>query len=94
MNRQGTPLSMSGGRYLDRFEKRDGRWAIAARICVRDWAPLAAPPDVLDQAALTSVTLTPEMAELARSGPQISRDRNDPSYKRPLPVRGPQASRD
>jgi hypothetical protein len=63
MNRHGTPLSMGGGRYLDRFEKRDGRWAIAARVCVRDWAPLAAPPDVLDQAALTAVPLTPEIAE-------------------------------
>jgi hypothetical protein len=93
MNRHGTPLSMGGGRYLDRFTKRDGRWAIAARVCVRDWAPLAAPPDVLDQAALTAVPLTPEIAELARSGPQVSRDRNDPSYQRPLPVRSPQASR-
>jgi ketosteroid isomerase-like protein len=93
LNRRGRPLSVCGGRYLDRFEKRDGRWAIAARICVRDWAPLPEPPEVLDQAAMTSATLTPEGAELARSGPQISRDRNDPSYQRPLPVRTPQASR-
>ena len=49
MNREGEPLVMSGGRYIDRFEKRDGRWAVAARLCVRDWAPralgmLPAPP--------------------------------------------------
>ena len=39
MNRKGTPLAMSGGRYIDRLEKRNRRWAIAARVCVRDWAP-------------------------------------------------------
>lgn len=26
------------GRYLDRFERRDGRWAIARRVCVTDTA--------------------------------------------------------
>ena len=31
------PLRTSGtGRYIDRLEKRDGKWAIAARICVID----------------------------------------------------------
>jgi hypothetical protein len=24
-------------RYLDRFERREGRWAIAERVCVFDW---------------------------------------------------------
>jgi hypothetical protein len=27
-----------GLRYLDRFERRDGRWLIAVRKCVNDWA--------------------------------------------------------
>lgn len=27
-----------GGRYLDRFEKRDGRWAIAHRDVIFDWS--------------------------------------------------------
>jgi len=36
LNRQGTPLAMSGGRYIDRLGKRGGRWAIVERICVRD----------------------------------------------------------
>jgi len=27
-----------GGRYLDRFERRDGRWAIVHRDCVFDWS--------------------------------------------------------
>ena len=26
-----------GGRYLDRFERRDGAWRIAARVVVREW---------------------------------------------------------
>jgi hypothetical protein len=27
-----------GGRYLDRMERRDGRWAIADRVVVCDWS--------------------------------------------------------
>ncbi len=26
-----------GGRYLDKLEKRDGEWRIAARIMIYDW---------------------------------------------------------
>lgn len=26
-----------GGRYIDRFERRDGEWKIAHRVVVRDW---------------------------------------------------------
>lgn len=26
------------GRYVDRFDKRDGRWAIASREVVHDWS--------------------------------------------------------
>ena len=29
---------IGGGRYLDRFELRDGRWAIAERVCVTEWS--------------------------------------------------------
>ncbi|MFI1464211.1 nuclear transport factor 2 family protein [Nocardia carnea] len=29
--------SVLGGRYLDRFESRDGRWRIAQRIMLYDW---------------------------------------------------------
>jgi hypothetical protein len=86
LNRRGRPLAMSGGRYLDRMEKRDGRWAIAARVCVRDWAPLDGVPEVLDQASLTVVTLDERTAELMRTGFQTARDRSDPSYVRPLRV--------
>jgi ketosteroid isomerase-like protein len=87
MNREGPPLAMSGGRYVDRFEKRDGRWAIAARVCVRDWAPLEAIPETLDQAALTVVkSLDERTKELMRSGAQPARDRGDVSYERPLRI--------
>ncbi|MBC9226495.1 nuclear transport factor 2 family protein [Aeromicrobium sp. 636] len=32
--------SARGGRYLDRFEKRAGRWAVAKRQVVDDWAEM------------------------------------------------------
>ena len=32
-----TESDVHGGRYVDRFEKRGGKWAIAARICVYEW---------------------------------------------------------
>ena len=87
LNRAGTPLAMSGGRYLDRFEKRDGRWAIAARLCLRDWAPLETIPEPMDQSKMTVVKNLPEtFVELMRSGPQPARDRSDPSYERPLTI--------
>jgi hypothetical protein len=88
LNRQGPPaLAMSGGRYLDRFEKRDGRWAIAARVCIRDWAPLEQPPEQLDQVALTIVKgLDERTQQLMRSGPRSARDRSDVSYERPLTI--------
>jgi len=86
LNRRGKPLAMSGGRYLDRMEKRAGSWAIAARVCVRDWAPLEQTPDALDQSALTVAPLDERTTELMRSGAQIARDRTDPSYQRPLEI--------
>ncbi|MDT0575992.1 nuclear transport factor 2 family protein [Croceicoccus sp. F390] len=29
--------AVTGGRYLDRYERRDGRWLIARRVFVTDW---------------------------------------------------------
>lgn len=88
MNRSGAPLSMSGGRYLDRFERRDGIWAIAARVCVRDWAPLDSQPDPEDPSTMTAIrgALPPAVLEFMRGGPLPTRDRRDPSYDRPLTV--------
>jgi hypothetical protein len=87
MNRAGSPFATSGGRCIDRLEKRDGRWAIAARVCVHDWAPLEEIPERLDQAAMTVVKgLDDRTVQLVRSGAQPSRDRDDVSYRRPLHV--------
>ncbi len=35
--RRSEPVSLAGGRYVDRFERRADRWAIAARICTMEW---------------------------------------------------------
>jgi hypothetical protein len=88
MNRTGPPLVVSGGRYLDRFEKRDGRWAIADRLCIRDWAPVADTPDLTDPSTLTAISgvLPPSVREFMRRGAPPTRDRHDPSYRRPLAV--------
>jgi hypothetical protein len=37
------PLSFIGGRYLDHFERRDGRWAITDRTVVNDFSRLSLP---------------------------------------------------
>ncbi len=38
--------TLYGGRYLDRFERRNGEWRIAARRYILDWsAPLPAQPE-------------------------------------------------
>lgn len=34
---QGPYLERFGGRYVDRFEQRDGQWLIADRVCIHDW---------------------------------------------------------
>lgn len=63
--------SICSGRYIDRLEKRDGRWGIVARICtvdIRDhgWDPNG---DQLDGHHCAT-----------------SRSKDDPSYQRPLVI--------
>ncbi len=86
MNRSGEPLSTSGGRYIDRLERRDGRWAISARVCIRDWAPLEQVATSLDQSAMTVVDLDHRTRTMMREGRQPARDTSDPSYDRPLVI--------
>jgi SnoaL-like domain len=76
MNKAEPALTLSGGRYIDRFEKRDGKWAIAKRLLISDWygQPGRDP-------------LSPEMRALLQSGGKATRDGADPSYMRPLQVR-------
>jgi ketosteroid isomerase-like protein len=75
INKDG-PSSLHFGRYIDRFERRNGRWAIASRACVIEWhaalGPLPMPPEALAAYAAVGVT---------------TRDRKDKSYQRPLQVR-------
>jgi hypothetical protein len=86
MNRQGKPVQMNGGRYIDRFEKRDGTWAIAYRELLRDWANLDEIPDMDDLSSFTSTraVLSPAMRAFMNAGPASRRDHTDRSYARPL----------
>ena len=69
------PYKLSCGRYIDRLERRDGKWGIVARKVVLDWwAPMAGP---------SASGIGPEQINAA--GPP-TRDRTDPSYARPLRV--------
>lgn len=64
----------TGGRYIDRLERRDGEWKVAFRHTTQEWAGML-PPAAMPLFAANADTLlngTP------------SRDRNDPSYRRPL----------
>jgi hypothetical protein len=75
MNRQGPELSLGGGRYIDRMERRQGRWAIAARKCLYDW-----------QGEPGGYDLTAEQLVAMLGAGRSSRDRDDPSYERPLTI--------
>jgi hypothetical protein len=65
-------MTLSGGRYVDRLERRDGRWAIVDRECVVEW-----------NAESTSL-LSDEVLALLTDIKSATHDRNDPSYTRPL----------
>jgi ketosteroid isomerase-like protein len=72
INRDGPP-TLAFGRYIDRFEKRDGRWAIAHRVCVNEVV-----------GHFTLADLPQEWhTELESTGPN-RRNANDISYQRPL----------
>lgn len=73
-NATGNPFSLAGGRYIDRFERRGGRWAIATRVCVGEWD--ATPGNELAE------TLLAKFREIV----SIGRDRSDVSYQRPLVI--------
>lgn len=73
MNVDGAPLTLSGGRYIDRFERREGRWAIALRKVVSDWWGTPGESN-----------LSPEGRKVLNAGVRSARDRTDSSYERPL----------
>jgi hypothetical protein len=64
-----SPMTVSGGRYADRYERRETGWRIATRVVISEWAMTA-------DGSETTVRL----ATVSRG----HRDRTDPSYTRPL----------
>lgn len=67
------PNTLAIGRYLDRFERREGHWAIAARVCISECV------NDLHETELPAAY----RAALMSNGPS-SRDRADRSWDRPL----------
>ena len=70
------PSTLHFGRYIDRFERRNGKWAIAARACVIEW-----------HAALGDLPVPPETIAASVATAVGQRSRDDISYQRPLRVR-------
>jgi hypothetical protein len=68
-------LSIGGGRYIDRMEKRNGEWRIAARKCVSEWGGIP-----------TSSKVASEFTAMLRESGVVARDASDSSYERPLIV--------
>jgi SnoaL-like protein len=62
-------MTVSGGRYADRFERREDGWRIILRVVIREWSM------VLDGSRTAGY-----LAELSRG----RKDRSDPTYARPL----------
>jgi len=90
LNRSGAPFSLMGGRYVDRLEKRAGKWAIAERLMLGEWA---APAINTEEGALTPEggpnrrNIQPHEWKVMESHAKGSRDGADPSYLRPLQVK-------
>ena len=68
------PLIISGGRYVDRLARRDGRWAIVAQVCLVEWQSESTSLLPLDAIAFLDSVQT------------VSRDSRDNSYDRPLNI--------
>jgi SnoaL-like domain len=67
-------VTNSGGRYVDRLARRDGRWAIVARVCVVEWI------------TESTSSITEEVIGMLSEVQTPTKDRSDPSYARPLVV--------
>jgi len=63
-------IRMSGGRYVDRLEKRNDEWRIALRLVLSEWK---ADADASSMAEMSGRALG-----------KSRRDRSDPVYQRPL----------
>ena len=65
--------SYSLGRFIDRLEKRDGRWGIVDRVSVREGSTYFPKNDFIANFSVLPGSLS-----------RTARDRTDPSYVRPL----------
>jgi hypothetical protein len=65
INREG-PTTLAGGCYVDRFEKSNGRWGIADRKCLMEWA-----------ANLNNIDFPPPYLTALKSSGTAARDRSD-----------------
>lgn len=72
-------FDITGCRYVDRFERRDGEWRIADRVCVIEWFRSLESRADLDPFYLEA------MAQLMGNAP-VARSQEDISYMRPLQV--------
>ena len=72
LNHDGVTARVISGRYIDRLERRDGKWRIALR---RSTVELALTAD----ASILQTELFKDQGY-----PRGTRDRRDPSYQRPL----------
>ncbi len=72
------PNTLAIGRYIDHFEKRDGHWAIAGRVCVSEC--------IND---LAETVLPEAYRTLLMGNGESSRSLGDVSYQRPLKPRQP-----
>ena len=48
----GDNFMVAAGRYLDRFERRDGEWRMSHRHAVYDWSTVAPSTDMWDRTAM------------------------------------------
>ncbi|MET0178983.1 MAG: nuclear transport factor 2 family protein [Novosphingobium sp.] len=64
---------LAGGRYIDRLERRADQWRIALRTNIIEWAGVVPTMDIPYA----------DVPDILANGAS-SRDRNDPSYHRPL----------
>ena len=73
-NVSGVPTTVAGGRYVDKFERRNGRWAIAIRKCLTTWN--------MTPESEVSKQIAAAFALVGRN----NRGHDDVSYERPMTV--------
>ena len=71
----GRTVTLIGGRYLDRLERRDGQWKIALRRCTIEWT-MNGDTSMIESGAFAGFI-------------KGTWDRTDPSYARPLETDSP-----